>query len=69
MKFQKYLTNYSLNFLIIISKLEKLEKLNLCDTNISDISFLENNKNIKELDLAWGKNIKDYSIISKLEKN
>ena len=52
-----------------ISKLEKLEKLNLCDTNISDISFLENNKNIKELDLAWGKNIKDYSIISKLEKN
>jgi len=69
MKFQKYLTNYSLNFLIIISKWEKLEKLNLCDTNISDISFLENNKNIKELDLAWGKNIKDYSIISKLEKN
>ena len=52
-----------------ISKLEKLENLNLCLTNILDISFLENNKNIKELNLVGCKNIKDYSFISKLEKN
>ena len=32
-----------------ISKLEKLENLRLSNTNISDISFLEKNKNIKEL--------------------
>ena len=34
----------------IISKLNKLEILNLSWTNISDISFLKNNKNIKELE-------------------
>ena len=56
----------------IISKLDKLEKLNFRCTNISDISFLENNKNIKELKLTGNLfnplNIKDYSIISKLDK-
>ena len=41
----------------IISKLNQLEILNLEDTNISDISFLENNKNIKELDLEFCKNL------------
>ena len=51
-----------------ISNLEKLENLNLIDTNISDISFLKKNKNIKELNLYGCKNIKDYSIISNLEK-
>ena len=51
-----------------ISKLDKLEKLNLSYTNISDISFLEKINNIKELDLAACKNIKDYLFISKLEK-
>ena len=32
-----------------ISKLERLETLNFSETNISDISFLEKNKNIKIL--------------------
>ena len=51
-----------------ISKLEKLENLNLCNSNISDISFLINNNNIKELNLGGCRNIEDYSFISKLEK-
>ena len=51
-----------------ISKLEKLENLNLYDSNISDISFLIKNNNIKKLKLGGCENIKDYSIISKLEK-
>ena len=53
----------------IISKFEKLEILNLSDTNISDISFLEQNKNINKLDLFQCKNIKDNTIISKLKQN
>ena len=52
----------------IISNLEKLENLNLRYTNISDISFLEKNKNIKELNLKGCDNIKDYSILSNLLK-
>ena len=36
-----------------ISKLEKLENLNLYFTNISDISFLEQNKNIKRIRFKW----------------
>ena len=52
----------------IISKLEKLENLDVSNTNISDISFLEKNKIIKELYLYDCKNIKDFTIISKLEK-
>ena len=51
-----------------ISKLEKLEILNLWYSNISDISFLIKNNNIKELNLERCINIKDYSFISKLEK-
>ena len=51
-----------------ISKLNKLEILNLIETNVSDISFLENNKNIKGLELRGCKNIKDYSIILELDK-
>ena len=51
-----------------ISKLEKLENLNLYNTNISDISFFEKNKNIKQLNLRRCENIEDYSFISKLEK-
>ena len=51
-----------------ISKLEKLENLHLCYTNISDISFLEKINSIKELNLKECENIKDYSFISKLEK-
>ena len=49
-----------------ISKLEKLENLNLGRTNVLDISFLEKNKNIKELNLQGCRKIKDYSFISKL---
>ena len=51
-----------------ISNLEKLENLNIYFTNISDISFLEKNKNIKELNLSKCENIEDYSFISNLEK-
>ena len=39
------------------SKLKRLEYLDYSYTNISDISFLENNKNIKELNLDGCKNI------------
>ena len=52
-----------------ISNLEKLENLNLYNTNISDISFLVKIKNIKILNLEECKNIKDYSFISNLENN
>ena len=52
----------------IISKLEKLENLNLSKTNVSDISFIEKNKNIKKLNLEGCIHIKDYLVISKLEK-
>ena len=55
--------NYS-----FISKLEILENLNLRNTNISYISFLEKNKNIKVLNLEYCRSIKDYSFISNLEK-
>ena len=37
-------------------------------TNISDISFLEKNKNIKELNIDACNNIKDFTSISKLER-
>ena len=53
---------------ISISKLERLEILNVGYTNIYDISFLEKNKNIKELRLYFCKNIKDFISISKLER-
>ena len=51
-----------------ISKLEKLEELNLYYTNISDISFIENNKNLRKLDLEGCKNISEFKFISKLEQ-
>ena len=53
---------------IPISKLEKLEILDVRGTYISDISFLEKNKNIKELRLYYCKKIKDFTPISKLER-
>jgi len=53
---------------IPISKLEGLEILYVGDTNISDISFLEKNKNIKELNLNSYENIKDFTPIFKLER-
>ena len=52
----------------LISKLEKLEILNIAKTNISYLSFLENNINIKELNLTSCENIKDFAIKSKFEK-
>ena len=45
---------------ISIYKLERLEILNVSQTNISDISILEKIKNIKELYLETCKNIKDF---------
>ena len=48
-----------------ISKLERLENLNVSYTNISDISFLEKNKNIKQLDLRYCLNINKNSNIFK----
>ena len=50
-----------------ISLLDKLEILDICNTNISDISFLEKNKNIKYLDLS-STTIADFSLISNLNK-
>ena len=46
-------------------KCEKLEKINIQFTNISDISFLENNKNLKELILFPEENF--IGTISKCE--
>ena len=51
-----------------ISKLQRLEILNVNKTYISDISFLEKNKNIKELNLDSCENIKDFTPISKFER-
>ena len=51
-----------------ISKIERFEDLNVSFTNISDISFIENNKNIKSLDLECCEKIKDFTPISKLER-
>ena len=48
---------YNIEDFSTISKLEKLEILNVNETYISDISFLEKNKNIKELSLNGCKNI------------
>ena len=52
----------------LISVLETLENLDVSFTNISDISFLGKNKNIKELNLEGCVNIKDFAPISKLER-
>ena len=50
-----------------IINIEALENLDISDTNISDISFLVKNKNIKKLHLKNCKYIKDFTPISKLE--
>ena len=44
-----------------IKNAEKLEVLKLNDTNITDISFLSKNKNLKTLNLTENHNIKDFS--------
>ena len=49
-----------------ISSLKLLVYLDICDTEISDISFLGKNKNIKDLNLHECRHVKDYSIISNL---
>ena len=59
---------YNIKDFSIISKLEKLEILDISYTYISDISFLEKNKNIKELKMVLCKKINDFSTISKLER-
>ena len=48
-----------------ISKVEKLEDLDVSFTNISDISFLEKNKNVKQLNLYSCKNINNNNNIFK----
>ena len=48
--------------------MKTLAVLDIGDTNISDISFLENNKNVEELRLNNCKFIEDFTPISKLEK-
>ena len=53
---------------IPITKLKKLEILNVSEVDIYDISFLEKNKNIKELYLEKCENIIDFSPISQLER-
>ena len=56
-----YIINYKkIKDYHFISKLDKLEILEIKMANIDDISFLENNKNIKSLDLSGCKDIKDY---------
>ena len=44
-----------------------LKSLDVSKTNISDISFLEKNKNIIILNLSYCHNIKDFNLISKLQ--
>ena len=52
-----------------ISKCERLEILKISrSTNISDISFLEKNKNIKALNLPLFKKFKDYTSATKIGK-
>ena len=66
MYFCKYIKDF-----IHLSKLEKLEVLNLEYSYISEISPLEKNKNIKELNLykCWKiKKDTDYSFLAKLQK-
>ena len=47
--------------------LEELEILDLGRTNISNISFLINNKNIKEINLESSK-INDKSVLKELKR-
>ena len=51
-----------------ISKIERLKILNVNETYISDISFLEKNKYIIDLNLFGCKNIKDFKPISRIER-
>ena len=51
-----------------VSKLERLEILDINSTNISDISFLGRNKNIKVLKLYSCEFIKDFTAISELRR-
>jgi len=59
----KFITDFS-----PISKLERLENLNVNRTNFSDISILENNKSIKKLYFENCFIIEDFTPISKFEK-
>ena len=52
-----------------ISKLDKLEFLKLYHTDINSLLFLENCKNINDLNLSYlYKKIDDFTPISKLDK-
>ena len=52
----------------LISKFERLEIIDISNTNISDISFLEKNKKIKELYLNYCEKIIEFKHISKLKR-
>ena len=52
------ITDYS-----IISKLSKLEKISFKEINLSNISLLENNKSIKEINIYKCRNSKNDSFI------
>ena len=75
-KFDKYINLIDLNLegchnindYSFISNFEKLENLYLSYSNISDISFLKKNKNIKELYMKNCIKFKDFKQISNIRK-
>ena len=52
---------YKINNFLPISKLDKLESLNLSRTKVTDISFLEANKKLKELNIDGCWDIKEIT--------
>ena len=69
MSLKLYLSNcHNIKDFSYIKNCKKIEILFLDDTNVDDISFLENNINITYLVLSDSKNIKDYSYIKNCEK-
>ena len=61
--------NENINIVKILDNYPYINNLDLSGcSDLSSISFLEKNNNIKELRLYGCKNIKDFSTISKLEK-
>ena len=58
----------NINDFTLISFIEKLEILDISYTYILDISFLRNNKQIKELNLNACKDINYFTPISSIEK-
>ena len=61
---------YKVNNFLPISKLDKLESLNLTKTKVSDLSFLEANKKLRELNIDGCWDIKEITFpkLEPLEK-